>query len=405
VLDQHLPEEPATGPTGPGGRPLRVAHLTTIDTSLLLLLGRELQADVEAGFEVFGLSAPGPHVADIERLGVHHIPVPALSRSWDLRADGKSWRQLRRVIAELNLDVLHTHNPKSGVLGRLAGRSCRVPVIVNTCHGLWLRPGDSFARKAFVLGAEGFAARVSHAELYQNGEDLKTMSRFVSAGKSRLVGNGIDLGHFRPDAAQRRRVRAELRVADNELLVGGVGRLVMEKGIREYAEAARALAGTARFVWVGPDDPAKADALADGEDGIAFLGERRDMPAVYAALDVFVLPSYREGFSRSAMEAAASGLPMVLSDISGCREIGRDGTELRLVPPADSAALRAAIAELLGDPELRQRLGSAARERALAAFDQREVAMASIATYRAVADRRRLGWSLPRPSDRSAEAS
>jgi glycosyltransferase involved in cell wall biosynthesis len=156
---------------------------------------------------------------------------------------------------------------------------------------------------------------------------------------------------------------------------------------------------------VGPDDPAKADALADGEDGIEFLGERRDMPAVYAALDIFVLPSYREGFSRSAMEAAASGLPMVLSDIRGCREIGRDGTELRLVPPADSAALRAAIAELLGDAELRQRLGSAARERALAAFDQREVAMASITTYRAVADRRRLGWSLPRPSDRSAEAS
>jgi glycosyltransferase involved in cell wall biosynthesis len=379
-------------PVGPGGRPLRIAHLTTIDTSLLLLLRVELQADVAAGFQVFGISAPGVHVAAIEELGVRHVAVPALSRSWDLHADVRAWKQLRLELQSLRLDVLHTHNPKTGVLGRLAGRSLGVPVVVNTCHGLWIRPGDSFARKAFVLGAEAVAAQASDAELYQNDEDLHTMRRVVRRRKSRLVGNGTDLERFAPDPVARTRIRTELGVAPGQILVGGVGRLVAEKGIGEFGRAARALGDRARFIWVGGTDEAKADAITAKEPGVEFLGERADMPELYSALDIFVLPSYREGFSRSAMEAAATGLPMVLTDVRGCRQIGRDGEEIMLVPPADAAALTGAIESLIDDECRRSRLGMAARSRALAAFDQRVVAQASIETYQAVATRRGLGW-------------
>jgi glycosyltransferase involved in cell wall biosynthesis len=116
------------------------------------------------------------------------------------------------------------------------------------------------------------------------------------------------------------------------------------------------------------------------------------MPAVYAALDVFVLPSYREGFSRSGMEAAASGVASVLTDIRGCREVGRHEQSLLLVPPGDAAALTEAIGRLLVDDGLRARLGRAARTRALGEFDQRGVADASLETYAAVARRRGLGW-------------
>jgi glycosyltransferase involved in cell wall biosynthesis len=188
-------------------------------------------------------------------------------------------------------------------------------------------------------------------------------------------------------------LRAELGIADDELLVGGVGRRVAEKGIAEYAAAARALAGKATFVWVGPDDPDKPDALAEAEHGVRFLGSRDDMPAVYSALDVFVLPSYREGFSRSGMEAAACGLAMVLSDIRGCREVGTHERELLLTPPGDSDALTAALDRLLVDPALRDRLGSAAAERAAREFDQLDVAAVSLLTYEAVARRKGLGWT------------
>ena len=318
-----MPEAPRL--RGPGGRPLRVAHLTTVDMSLSLLLATELRHDVEAGFEVFGLSTPGPYVADVTALGVTHVPLPALTRAWNPQRDLAAARELATVLRRLDLDVLHTHNPKTGVLGRVLGRLTRVPVVVNTCHGLWIAPADRRVKKVAVIGAEAVAGRFSHAELYQNETDRQTMSRWVGGPRQRTVGNGVDLTRFRPDPQARARVRAELGVADDELLVGGVGRLVAEKGIAEYAAAARALAGKARFVWVGMADKDKPDAVRDLQGGVELLGSRNDMPAVYAALDVFVLPSYREGFSRSGMEAAACRVASVLSDIRGCREVGRDG--------------------------------------------------------------------------------
>ncbi|MFI6445828.1 glycosyltransferase [Kitasatospora sp. NPDC050543] len=395
------PDGPARRLRGPGGRPLRVAHLTTVDMSLHLLLATELKVDLDAGFETYGISAPGPYVGQLEAIGVRHEPLHSLTRAWHPRADLAAARELLAALRRLRPDVLHTHNPKTGVLGRILGRAAGVPVVVNTCHGLWAQAHDPFGRRAFVLGAEALAGRFSHAELYQNDEDRRALSRAVPARRSRVVGNGVDLTRFAGDpgdrAAARARIRAALGAGEGELLVAGVGRQVAEKGIREYLQAARALAGKARFLWIGPDDPDKPDALtpAGGAGtGVEFLGSRSDMPELYAALDVFVLPSYREGFSRSAMEAAAGGLPMVLSDIRGCREIGTHDEHLLLTPPGDARALTTALDRLLTEPGLRERLGAAARRRATAHFDQRAVARVSLETYAAVARARHLPWAV-----------
>jgi glycosyltransferase involved in cell wall biosynthesis len=370
-------------------RPLRIAHLTTVDMSLALLLGTELTVDVEAGHEVFGISAPGPYVGRIESLGVTHVPVRSLTRSWAPTSDLAAFRELVRTIRSLELDVLHTHNPKTGVMGRIAGRLAGVPVVVNTCHGLWARPEDRLAKRAFVYGLEGLAARFSDYELFQNAADHDTLRPALKRGRHRVVGNGVDLERFAPDPEGRRRVRAELGIAHDELLVGTIGRRVREKGLAEFAEAANALAGKATFIWVGPDDDTDAETHVPHEDAVRFVGERTDMPAVYSALDVFVLASYREGFSRAAMEAAACATAMVLTDIRGCREVGDDGVHLLLTPPHDGAALTTSLERLLVDPGLRVRLGGAARQRALAAFDQREVAGISLDTYNDVSRRKR----------------
>ncbi|MDP8932197.1 MAG: glycosyltransferase family 4 protein [Actinomycetota bacterium] len=372
--------------------------------SLALLLGSELALDVEAGFEVYGISAPGPWVDKITGLGVTHVPVPSLTRAWDPRRDLVAGRELWGVLRELELDVLHTHNPKTGVLGRVLGRAAGIPVIVNTCHGLWASSDDPLPKRVLVAAVEAVSACCSDAELYQNNEDLRRMRWAVGRRRALTVGNGVDLTRFRPDPDARGSMRAELGVGDDELVVGGVGRRVAEKGVREFAAAANALAdqawparpglrpAPARFIWVGPQDPDKADRVVDGLEGVQFLGTRDDMERVYAALDVFVLPSYREGFSRSAMEAAATGCAMVLSDIRGCREVGVDGHELLLVPARNTQALVEAVACLLANPGLRQRLGTNARERALREFDQGRIAATSVATYREVARSKGLAW-------------
>ena len=173
--------------------------------------------------------------------------------------------------------------------------------------------------------------------------------------------------------------------------------MVAEKGIREFLATADRLTAAhgdaVAFVWVGPDDPDKPDAWAAAGTGVRFLGERSDMPAVYSALDVFVLPSYREGFSRSAMEAAACRTAMVLSDIRGCREVGVDGTHLLLSPAGDADALTDRVGRLVDDADLRARLARAAEQRAHAEFDQRRIAARSLTTYADVARRRGLGWT------------
>ena len=217
-------------------------------------------------------------------------------------------------------------------MGRIAGRLAGIPVVVNTCHGLWARPEDRLRKRAFVYGAEALAIRFSDYEFFQNAADRDTMRRFLKPGRHEVVGNGVDLERFQPDPEGRRRVRAELGLSDDDLLVGTIGRRVREKGLAEFAEVAEQLGDRATFVWVGPEDGTDTHTSVPHEDAVRFLGERTDMAAIYSALDVFVLASHREGFSRASMEAAACDVAMVLTDIRGCREIGTHEEHLLLVP-------------------------------------------------------------------------
>ena len=371
---------------------MRVAHLTTTDISLRYLLGAQLRAVVDQGDEALGISAPGPFVPEVEAWGVRHIPLARSTRGMNPLADMRAALHLWRILRRERVDVLHTHNPKPGLYGRVVGRLAGVPVVVNTVHGLYATPDDPLARRLVVYGLEAIASRFSHAELVQNPEDLGTIGRYRIAppGRARLLGNGVDLTRFDPaavPAARRRAVRDALGLGDGDVLVGTVGRLVAEKGYVELFEAVRSLGDAVALVVVGPEDPEKADALdpvvveSAGAAGVRFVGLRDDMPDLYAAMDVFVLASHREGFPRAAMEAAAMALPIVATDIRGCRQVVDHGVNGLLVPVGDSPALAQAISELAADPDRRQRLGSAGRRIAEDRFDERRVVDVVMRTY------------------------
>jgi glycosyltransferase involved in cell wall biosynthesis len=363
--------------------------------SLDWLLGPQLEAFADAGYEVIGVSAPGPHVAALEQRGVVHEPLPSLTRSTAMTQDLRAFIDLVRLLRRLRPDILHTHNPKPGILGRVAGRVARVPLIVNTQHGLYAQPEDRRRRRWPVYAAERFAAAFGHVELVQSAEDVATLVDVlhVPARKVRPLGNGIDLVRFDPDAASvssRDSLRSEWGIADGELVCGVVGRLVREKGIVELLEAARSVraAGVpARLVVIGPSDPDKSDAVDAASmtrsqaDGVVFAGQRDDMPECYAAMDLFVTASWREGFPRSAMEAAAMGLATVATDVRGNREVIVDGETGVLVPVRDPAALASAIVDLAGDEPKRREMGVAARARSLVEFDQQRVIERTLEAY------------------------
>ncbi len=316
-------------------------------------------------------------------------------------ADLRAAAELARILRHEHVDVLHTHNPKPGLYGRVVGRLTGVPIVVNTVHGLYATDDDPRAKRALVYGLEGAAALCSDAELFQNPEDLALMQRLHLTRRARYLGNGVDLARFDPARFgddERRALRAELGIADDDVVIGAVGRLVAEKGYPELFTAFEQLSAPFRLVVVGGDDPAKADALPRPvvdrarARGVIFLGQRDDVDRCYAAMDVYVLASHREGFPRAAMEAAAMGLPVVATDVRGCREVVDPGVTGTLVPVRDAAALATAL-RALADRDLRRRLGAAGAIRAREHFDERRVVDTVLETYRSVA--RRKGIALP----------
>lgn len=369
----------------------RLVHITTTDMSLELLLGPQLRAFAAAGYEVIGMSRPGPYVRQLREAGIDHVPLEHSTRSMAPHHDAVAFAEMVDQLRRVRPHIVHTHNPKPGWLGRPAARLARVPFVVNTVHGLYAQPADSRAKRALVYGLERAAAFCSHRELVQNPEDVSTLVRIgVPRAKVTLLGNGIDLDRFDPGRHDRDAVRAELGLGPEAVICGAVGRLVREKGYPELFEAARRVSAEVpnfALVVVGPGDPGKNDSLGNDElraaeaAGVRLLGLRHDVDRLYRAFDLLALASHREGFPRSAMEAAAMGLPIVATDIRGCRQVVDDGVTGIMVPVREPACLAAALVQLASDDRLRAKMGTAARRKAVAEFDQSRVIDITLNAY------------------------
>lgn len=397
----------------------RLLHLTTTAISLDWLLSPQLDAFTSAGFDLTIASAPGPHVEALTGRGFTHVSIPSLSRNMDLRADRAAWGELRALFDRIQPDIVHTHNPKPGVMGRLVARWCDVPIVVNTVHGLYAQREDSLIRRTAVYGAERIAASCSDAELVQNIEDVELLASVgVPRERLHLLGNGIDLDRFSltaPRIRDARNQRRALGIDPSVPVIGIVGRLVWEKGYAEFFDAVRTLRARATsdfaVVVVGPAEPSKVGAvdratiLEMADQGVHFLGSRTDVDVLLPMFDLFVLPSYREGFPRAAMEASAMGVPVIATDVRGCRQVVDDGRTGLLVPARSSSALADAIETLLEQPLTRSEMGSAAIKRAAAEFDQQRVIARTMAVYRSLLNTRRLPTPAGQPTTERYTAS
>jgi glycosyltransferase involved in cell wall biosynthesis len=321
-------------------------------------------------------------VDSLRRAGVSVAIVP-MRRSVRPLADVGAYRCLAGVIDRGGYDVVHVHSSKAGVLGRLAAWRAGVPAIVYTPNAFAFVGARNRLFFAVYRAIERWLGQhATHAIVCVSGSELALARREAVAPEERLVliENAIDASIFCPEEGREALARSggsplprgqapPLDGLDPERpLVGFVGRLVVQKGIRYLIEAARLAVercDDVQFVLVGEGG---LDGLARRlivqyalEQRVILAGYRRDIPQVMAALDVFVLPSLYEGLPYTLMEAMAAGRAVIATDVMGNRDLVRPEETGLLVPAQDAHALAGAILHLLDCPGERERLGRGAQ--------------------------------------------
>ncbi|MGC9157403.1 MAG: glycosyltransferase family 4 protein [Terracidiphilus sp.] len=384
IAERLAPPAPASH------RPHLVVGITSPQTCLVL--GMRLRALREAGFRITLVSSPGELLdSTAAKEGVEAVGLP-MRREISPLADCVSLVRLWWLLRRLKPEVTEFSTPKAGLLGSIAGLLTGVPVRIYFLRGLKLETATGFKRH-ILLATEKLASACAHTVLC-NSRSLRNQALrlgVASGQKLRLMGdgssNGVDVERFSPGSSP---VRRNLDVPPEAPVVGFVGRLTRDKGVPELIEAFDAILEArpdARLLLVGWFDEAE-DALdcavrarIESHPQIHLTGFVADTAPYYRAMDVMVLPTWREGFPNVVLEAAASGVPVVTTLATGSRDSVVPEVTGVLIPPGYPEAIGESVLRLLNDRNRRRRMGRAARTWVLDHYVNREVLGRTVRYY------------------------
>lgn len=392
-MDQHC-VTPVQG-TGPSFwweyTPHIVVGITNAQTCLVL--GGHLRALRNAGFHVTVLSSPGRLLDRLEReeqVEVLRIPI---ERRIALLADLRAFWALWRTLCRIRPDAVEFSTPKAGLLGMLAAVLAGVPRRVYFMRGLKLESATGLKRGILWL-AERTATACAHVVLC-NSPSLRRQAmalRIGSGTKLQVLGagssHGVDIEQFHPGASG---VRCRFGISAGSRVVGYVGRLTRDKGIPELFAAFEEIQLTlpqTHLLLVGWFDESE-DALdrelrrrIAAHPHVVCSGYVADPAPYYRAMDLLVLPSFREGFPNVVLEASATGIPVITTHSTGARDSVVDGESGLLIPPGDSESIVVATLSLLRNPQMRRQMGEKARSRAIEHFLNHRLDGLTAAFYR-----------------------
>lgn len=392
--------------TGEDDRRLRLCRIATVPWAFHTLLREQLRCIVASGLELTLVSSPGPELTSVAAdVGATAVAIP-MERAPAPGPDLRSLYRLERFFAHHRFDLVHSTSPKAGLLTALAATLARIPVRLHTftgqpwveLHGLKRQIPRNCDRLTAALSTQVYADSPSQ-------RDFLVAEGLVAAEKISVVGPGsiagVELNRFSRaawdnDAVQK--TRQELGIPRDATVIIFVGRVTRDKGVVELVSAFRDLAPAdpaLHLVLVGPLEPERDPLpatvldLMRCHDRIRVTGFSAEPEKFLAAADIFCLPSYREGFGTVALEAAALGLPTVVTRIVGLVDAVESDVTGLTVPPKDAVALAAALRTLAASPARRAALGEAGRQRVHRLFDAGSINRGVVAEYFRLAGGRR----------------
>jgi glycosyltransferase involved in cell wall biosynthesis len=365
---------------------MRILAIVNVDVMADLIVKPWLTALQTSGYEVHVACAPGPYMENLRRDGFH-IHVLSIQRRFNPLRNLKPILQAWKLIHEYNFQIVNVHSPIGAVVGRIAAQLAGVKRVIYTVHGFYFHENMRWWVRAPIIAIEWVLGRATDCFMFVSEEDRQTalltgIAR--DASRTTTIHNAVNSRVFNPsNAIDREKTRSSFGFVPGQIVVGIVGRIAKEKGYREFAAMASCLLkkrSDVRFLVVGDSLSSDRDRFgakfreqvraAGMSEQFTFAGFTNDVPRHLRALDIFVLPSYREGFPKSILEAMATGLPVVTTNIRGCREaVIQEETGL-IVPPRDADALSAAVAYLVENPGIARAMGQAGLRRSIEVFDE-----------------------------------
>ncbi|MDO8529808.1 MAG: glycosyltransferase, partial [bacterium] len=366
---------------------IKICYVASVDITLRFILLNHMKFLKAQGYDISAVCSQGKWLEDVRKEGIK-VKTIELKRKISPLSDLIAFFKLYFYFKKEKFDIVHTHTPKPEVYGQIAAKLAGVPIIIDTLHGFDL-PADIslFGRKIFFF-LKKVAARYSDLIFSVNKKNIETLvnEKICSPSIIKYFGNGIDTRRFDSSRFSEEfitRKKSEIGISPQKKVVGIVARMVEEKGYLDLFNAFKLILEKfpdTILLVVGPLEPEKKDAITPAiiknygiEKNIVFLGERADVDEIYPLMDVFVLPSHREGLPYTILEASSTGKPVVATDVGGCPEAVDDKKTGLLVSPRKPEALAEAITYLFSHPEQAQAMGREGRKKVLAEFDEKIV--------------------------------
>lgn len=370
----HVPS--LVGVTG-----MKICQLCSVDFTLKKFLLPLIDAQLKNGDEVISVCSYGEYVDEMRANG-YSIKTIKISRSINLFKHLYSVFKLYYYFRSESFDLVHVHTPVASFVGRAAAFLARVPLVVYTAHGFYFHDDMAPLKRRFHIELEKVSGRFTDLLFTQSSEDAEIAKNLQIMPVSRIfaIGNGVDVKKF---GVKKTNFRNFFNIPKGSFVIGMVGRLVEEKGVVEFLEAALMIHNpNVYFILVGArlssDHACSVEETVNNAkkvlgNRLVLTGLRDDIPDILSAMNVFCLPSWREGMPRTIIEAMMTGLAVLATNIRGSREeVVHEKTGL-LVPVRNVKQLAHAMNRFIENPVWTKQLGEAGYKRAFNLYNEKNV--------------------------------